>query len=206
MERVFWNGSPRNSVRGFRSGLGVNSAPFTSTGRRFGRRCLPDCPANSLSAGPTTSSFSPSTLRKNAAFTKSKPPPTSGASGNSRVGDQQLQAFDDPLAAVVVVFARERVHSEQIRTSAATTPAVINPRLVFSNDFAVRTSRHPWCPRKNACAEPTTLRSSINKSTIRAPRPARNVAVCLLFFLSSLVLKSRTITANRNRRIPWGSY
>ena len=81
---------------------------------------------------------------------------------------EPLQAFDDPLAAAVVVFARERVHSEQIRTSAATTPAVINPRLAFSDDRAAHTSRHPWCPRKNACAERTAFRPPINKSTIRA--------------------------------------
>ena len=39
-------------------------------------------------------------------------PRADGRQGKRAVGDQQWQAFDDPLAAVVVVFARERVHGQ----------------------------------------------------------------------------------------------
>ena len=115
---------------------------------------------------------------------------TSRAAGGTRprtadiddeVGDQQSQAFDDPLAAVVVVFARERVHSEQIRTSAAATLEVISPRLAFADDFPAPQAGIRGALSTEALGEPThCVPLSIRAPS--APRPSRNVDVCLLVF------------------------
>ena len=54
---------------------------------------------------------------------------------DDEVGDQQLQTIDYPLAAVIVVPAGQGVLSEQVRTSAAATPAMVDPGLAFANQF-----------------------------------------------------------------------
>ena len=61
---------------------------------------------------------------------------------DDEVGDQQFQPFDDPLAAMAVVLAGQRILAQQVRPPATAAPTVIDPRFTIPDDLFAH--RQAW--------------------------------------------------------------
>jgi hypothetical protein len=68
---------------------------------------------------------------------------------DGEAADQPLQSQDEPLPAMRVIFARERIFSQQVRSTDASLPTVKDSRSSWPDDLPARTGSHGPTPLLN---------------------------------------------------------